>query len=61
MRSRRGRWRERQETGGEPGAEPRVVCGGFSSEPSCEIRASVAAFPLIKQNRAADLTAAAPN
>jgi len=42
-----------------PGAEVRVLWGGFSSEPSCEIRATVAALPLIEQRRAADLAAAA--
>jgi vanillate/3-O-methylgallate O-demethylase len=43
----------------EPGAEVRVVWGGFSSEPSCEIRAAVAALPLIEQQRRADLAPAA--
>lgn len=41
-----------------PGTELRVVWGGFSSEPSCEIRATLAALPLIEQKRRAELAPA---
>jgi glycine cleavage system aminomethyltransferase T len=38
----------------EPGSEVAVVWGGFSSEPSCEIRARVATLPFIRQKRRED-------
>jgi glycine cleavage system aminomethyltransferase T len=41
----------------EPGTEVSVVWGGFSTEPSCEIRARVATLPFIQQHRRKDLAA----
>ena len=41
----------------EPGTEVSVRWGGFSSEPSAEIRATVTALPFIEQKRRDDLSA----
>ena len=41
----------------EPGTELAVEWGGFSTEPTCQIRAQVTALPFIRQHRGADLAA----
>lgn len=40
----------------EPGAEVEVLWGGFSDEPTCRIRAKVAALPFIQQQRTKNLS-----
>ena len=45
----------------EPGTGLTIEWGGFSSEPSCAIRAEVSALPFIRQNRREDLAAAPPS